>query len=678
VIATALLDAMLDPFVRALAPPPRPRGLLEFARSLKISTVDPDTGADVWLPYDPESHGAQFEVLRAFAAGGFLEMVVLGPVRDGKTTVTIVIGILYCLVELRQSCSLMLPTSEKAKEVWQESVMPVIEHSGLGWIMPDQRAVGTGGRGGTGASMLMATGCRMHLVGAGGLSQAAQSGYNARFAFADEASKISSTMLRLGAQRQAGYDMHGRFLRTTTLRDGDRDPSWLAFQDSTAGRFAHRCPRCVREGHPSGGWQVWTHERMTFDRSDDKVAYATARLGCIHNPEHLLTEDERRESIRQWRVVGKGQTVDAAGVVQGALAPSMSCGLLWTCFDSPLKSLGKIAIEWRGAEMKRLAGDEQELKILFHENFVFPWKDDEASDDGRPPILHRAYLVALSDASTYGPARRQHVENGDSHHACDCPAEVQFLTVATDVQRGGDRSPGRIYYLVQGWHTDGRCWDVAWGHIICSPAGAQVTEPELHDGLDRMHTLALSLGAEFARPLGRRGVDVGDHQDWIRRWLVRHPDWRAIKGIQGRISIDLEASDNFDVSGWIYRRRQDAEGGHGARSWWLYLVDVDLVRSQAQAGFLVAPGKPGAHHVPRGLVVGDALVKHYCATALIADAREGVRWSDRAKDRVAHPEYQPRHDFLDCRTYGHAMAYQYIRVLTSPKAPPRKYGLISA
>lgn len=662
-VSAEMIAFLVAAFMKPLKPREKPRSLLEFARTLKISVVQED-GSDKWEPYEPRDHPGHLEVLRGFAAGGFLEDVILGPVQDGKTTVTIVVLILYCLVELRQNAGLMLPTLSKALEVYEEKILPVIMHSGLEWILPQDRASGSGGRGGITDSMLFNTGARLHLTGAGGTSQAAQSSFTVRFEFVDEASKVRPTFIRLAAQRQVSYDMNGRFLLTTTLRDGLTDIIWVTYANGTMARNWFACPLCVSSGHPSGGWQIYDESRMEFDRTSDRLAAATACLRCLHDPSHRITNEQRKLSLRHPRKVSKGQTVDGAGVVTGPAPDSSSHGFLWTCFDSPLKSLGRIAIEWRAAEhLLATTGDHSAMRILTHEQFVKPYTADKMNDDGIPNQLTRAYLAVRSDASTYGPPRKTKIEGDLSTYAAGCPAPVEFLVAFTDVQRGGKRTPARLYWEIVGGAADLRSWDLAWGYLILAPVGYQVTKEQLHIGLERLHSLLIGLASEMGRPLVRRGVDVGDNQDMIRLWLIRHPEWWAMKGAESSMTPDPKRSQDFDLAGWIYRREQEGR-------WWLHFTEVDLVRRQAQAGFLVPPGQPGAAHLPMGCGIQDWNIRHYCATAEIPDKRGGTRWSDRATDRAVHAEYQVRRDLLDCRTGAVALLYEYTRHFIAKTSAP--------
>jgi hypothetical protein len=159
-------------------------------------------------------------------------------------------------------------------------------------------------------------------------------------------------------------------------------------------------------------------------------------------------------------------------------------------------------------------------------------------------------------------------------------------------------------------------------------------------------------------------VDVGARLPEIRRWLARSPQWLAVRGVEGN-----RKAQPGDLQGVIYRRPQD--GG-----WILYEIDVHEMRQRAQNGFLVEPNKPGAAHLPQGLQTNSSLLAHYCATALINDSKNGLRWSDRKEDRKQHGDWQKRHDLLDCRTYGCALAEYQIRELTKPKPPRRKYGTV--
>ena len=286
------------------------------------------------------------------------------------------------------------------------------------------------------------------------------------------------------------------------------------------------------------------------------------------------------------------------------------------------------------------------MRSFFQDYLARPYVGDRAIEDGLPNQITRTYLASRSDASHYGPARGATLEESDSTHAADCPPEVEWLTAAVDVQRGGQRAPGRLYYVATGWDAQGRSFDLAWGHLILAPVGTQPNTAELHAGLDRMHALLASLAQEYGRPLARRGVDVGDRQDELRLWLIKHPEWWPVKGMASSMKADQKQSRLFDMGGTICRREITERAGR----WWLYWIDTPNCRREAQSAFRVPAMKPGAAHLPVGLSNNDTIVRHYCGTAEIPSHAGGSRWSEKDADRKHHPEWQRRVDYLDCRT----------------------------
>jgi hypothetical protein len=85
---------------------------------------------------EPESHVATFEILRAFAMGGYDEMVTLGPVQDTKTWSTTTVPTLYAIAELRRSVVIGWPDRSLAGKYWRGKLKPTMQASGLGDLLP--------------------------------------------------------------------------------------------------------------------------------------------------------------------------------------------------------------------------------------------------------------------------------------------------------------------------------------------------------------------------------------------------------------------------------------------------------------------------------------------------------------------------------------------------------------
>ena len=381
------------------------------------------------------------------------------------------------------------------------------------------------------------------------------------------------------------------------------------------------------------------------------TAAESARYYCKHCGT-AWTEPDRHSALSRGRLVHSGQGIDESGRTTGDMPRTKTFGLRCSKLDYHL-GLGvpDLAVEHRRAKIRAdVSSDHGLLRSFYRDRLSQPYTLDQATEDSAPQQLTRAWLAARSTGSHYGFSRQPiRDENGDGYYISECPPEVEAIVAACDVQRGGLRAPPRLYFLVTGFTADFRTYDLAWGSLVMAPMGqAGASTAELHAGLDRLDALVSELGQDYGRTVVRRGVDVGDRQDEIRQWLIRHPSWWPVKG-----SGNSKADDNhFDIGGWIYRRQQEGR-------WHLYLIEVEKVRQQAQNGFLVKPNTPGAAHLPRGILAQDSIAKHYCATALIPDGRGGVTWSwKRCAD---HFEWNNRRDLLDCRTYGLALAHQWLR-----------------
>jgi hypothetical protein len=683
--------------VLEIGAPPRP--ILEFTRTLKVWARDQATGQDRWEPFDPDSHPAQREIILAFMRGGFDELTVLGPVQDGKTFACIIACLLYCLIELKQSAGLMLPDKDKAMEVWLEKIKPVIEASGYDWILPNE---GRGARGGGAGFLRLNTGATIYLLGAGASNESAQSSFTCRFMFVDEASKIRAKFITLAWGRTASYDQHARKNRTSTISDDTNDSTIAAYDDSTQSRNYFRCPLCAESNHPTGGWQVFDfagapatdgkidkYARLHYDPDTDETARDTARLVCAHDATHLLTDEQRRHALRNYRHLSMGQTLTPTGAITGATMGSSRKGIKWCSMESPIKTLGQLAKNLRQAIVARdTKGNHEQLRQFTRDECVTVYTGDRDNAD-QHHVLRCIYLAARSAGSDYHLSRHEREEEGDSIHAVGTPPQnIDWYTVGVDVNPGGARAPGRLYWLMQGGNGLSQSFDVAWGTVALSKPGNEANTQELHDGLTRLRAQLIELAKNYGRPLAGVAVDVGDRQDEINQWLARHHDWTPIKDHAGQgLSVETTYSLNgntlqkplsrSDLAGWLHWRWQkDAYSNN--RGWWLAIVDSDEVRHQTQMSFLVPANQPGAHHLPSGLLAKDTIIAHYCATGRVPDAstKDGWRWADRKADRAIWPDWQSRRDYLACSTYAAALDYHHRRKLTRP--PPRtvKYGVV--
>jgi hypothetical protein len=602
-------------------------------------------------PYDPDSDPCQAYLIDQMDSGNWERLYVCTPPQiGGKTTCAVLVPALRNAVSLRLPVGYGLPTLGDLDKAFAEKIKPAITGSGYGSHLPKS---GPGARGGRGHTLGFqdpetgeAEGMLVFLAGGAYGSTVAA-------AIVDEVDQFRTAdgeplwgALEDIFSRADAYGRKALRIAVGTIENDDRSiiiP--LVTEHGTGTRPWWPCVHCNR-------YQLWTWGQVNYEPTDEETARRTARLACVHCG-GLHDDGQRLVGVRRAKFVHRGQTVDESGEIVGTAPRTTSLGLLWTALDSVRGNLGELCVDHLRAKTQLEARNDHGLMRKFvRYRLCQPYTGDKISDDGTPQQISKTYLAARSEASTFHVEERSKEKDGDGYWVAQCPSEVEAIVAACDVQRGGVNAPGRLYFLLTGFDSSFRTWDLSWGSLVLAPIGTAPNTAQLHAGLDRLHDLWNSLTSErFGKPLIRRGVDVGDRQDEIRQWLTRRPEWWPVKGE----SHGMKADDKgFDAPGWLYRRPQEGR-------WYLYHVDVNQARRQAQMQFLVPVGKPGAAHLPKGLNRQDSLVSHYCATAEIPDGRGGTRWSEREIDRKHHADWARRHDLLDCRTYALALAYQWLR-----------------
>ena len=580
-----------------------------------------------------------------------------GAVQTGKSLCLILVPAMRQLIFQRRSVVYAQPTQQKLHEAWAGKVSPAIQGAGLGGWMPTD---GQGARGGQTPRFVIfrdpetkARAGMLYLIHGGGKNEGAQAAVSAPTVLVDEAGSFQSVhRISLIGKRADSFGSHAKRIYTSTVKkDGDLDSEESClmlslYHDSTRSRLYFKCPHC-------GHWHPQEWENVRYEPDDEAEAADTVVMLCP-KCERSITEEQRQQMLRDWRLVHHGQTVSDDGRVLGSEPRTRRFGLLWTALDSSLRDLPTLAIEhWRASQ--ELARGKHDLMRSFHrDQLCRPYRADLITDeDGQTLVPTRARLAALSESSKLIIEVDRKEQDGDSWHLTSIPDFVDHISVAVDVQAGGDHAPPRLYMVAYG-RGQGRGAIVGWGTFICCPAGRQATEPELHAALDRCKQLLADWGP--SAPIVRRCVDTGDQTDELLRWLRINRDWYAIKGT-GPIK-----PDGADRAGWVYKRPQD--------TYMLYLIETKAVLRVLQGEILARDGV-GSCLIAHGLNRNDAIIRHLCASVEYFPGK----WSERPSDRKHHPEWQKRNDYADAGTYARALSYEYE---TKPAKPRVQYGKIKA
>jgi hypothetical protein len=596
--------------------------VVEFARTVTL----PDGGGGM---YDPESHPAQMCIYQAADAGAS-SITIVKPVQDGGSLASFVL-ILRRIHALAQTGIIAYPTMAAAKDAWTTKVWPIL--AAQGGTVPQS---GGGSRGGASSVVTLPSGGRCILRAAGGRHESGQASATGDCLLDDETDDWPSMRVLRMIERRITKSPDPLIVHVSTVkRDGEGGEGshiLRLYDEGTQTRLHYPCPHCGEFG----------------PYEFDAINYEQRAIACAHCAA-LIREMQRLAALKKWR------RVDGA--------KSRKFSILWTALDSPFpisvsgtkySILDGLAEEYEQAARQVALGDHGLMRQYVRDRSCRPYRADQITDDqGQTLIPTRNRLAALSAASQILLDVDRKEQDGDSVHLCHVPAWCEHLTVGVDVQQGGDRAPGRLYFGIIG-RGEARGAVLGWGTIVMALAGRTPSEAELHASLDRLDGLLRDWAPSV--PIVRRGVDVGDRQDEIRRWLRSHPDWWAVKG-----TGPLKAQRG-DCAGWIYQRDQDER-------WRLYLVETNAA-TKAVHGEILAGQGAGSLLLPRGLERQSALVLHVCATV----EYEPGRWSQSPRDRTKHPEWQTRHDYLDCLAYSRALAYAWERRPTNHR--PAKVGRI--
>lgn len=601
-------------------------GVVEYARTLKLP--DGDFKGDT---YDPSRHPAQQCLLEAIDQGARW-VAVAKPVQDGGSLATLA-PILRRVAHLHQTVIVAYPTQDKAKDAWSKKIWPMLESQGG---MEPQR--GGGSRGGAARNANLPGGGWFLLRSAGGRGESGQAGDTGDALQVEEVDDWADLRRVRLIERRISKSPDPLLLYVSTVkRDGTGAAGSLILRLVELGTGTvlwYPCPEC-------GALQPFTWEQVDVERE---------LIRCMHCPA-TMDEAARQRALKRWTRHDARRT------------PLFS--ITWTALDSPfpivvngtkLPVLPGLCAEYKQALDAVAIGDHGLMRQFYRDRITRSYTVDLQTDEDAPQVLTRIGLASRSAASSYSlnPAKSRREEDGDSLHLCDLLPGIEFVTAGVDVQRGGERAPGRLYHWLNGERSDGSAALLGWGSLRLCGIGAQPSIAELHAGLSRLDQFLRDLGW----PIVARWVDSADRQDEVVKWTRVHRDWQPIRGRDGRMQ-----TEPGDVPGVVYFRRQD--GG-----WKLALVDVDEVRGGVHDALSMPVTEPGALLLPRGLDSGAAVIRHLVATMRINHKRDGMRWSESARDRAQHPEWQKRVDYLHCATYARAAALWWRRKHMRSAAAP--------
>jgi phage terminase large subunit GpA-like protein len=603
----SLEELVRDEFFAQLRPPPPPRRLWDFARSLRNPKGD-----FAGQPYEFTWHAGQttflllvalafirddpatlappprvnplmWRAVVALARNHYRHFALAGDTQSGKSWVMQVV-LFFLLTERKWDVLYGLQDMRSASDTWNGKLAEAMKLSGLRPYLPTSGS-GSGGGADIDTVRLNLAGT-LYFNGAGGHRK--HGGIDGRSIPAIIDDELDTLPIGVVTKNEARADAYFRSairFRASTVKEDDGQSNILASHDQGIQLHIEYRHLGCRSFTP-----LTPDQFRIGDSTSDRTAAATARIACARCGA-MIDEVERQIMLRGDAVpVALGQEVTEAGDVVGEPPDASIASLMWTCFDNPWKPLGKMAVKRRLAEAQATAGRTKELDDHFHDDLV-----RVAPVRLREEDIDSAALASRSAAATYSRGT--------------VPAAARFLTFAVDQQKR------LLVWKVKAYDMEGRRWSVDWGNVpICAPR----IEPTPEQRMEALAAVAVIAergwprqdSTDILRPV-HSGVDVADWPDIAERFMRGRRGWVAIHGAGADMAKKLRRGSGKKVGemhGWYVVIEYDKP-----RQWRVLWPESDSVKKEVSQSFARVINAPGSSMIPAGLGPHDDLVRHLTA-----------------------------------------------------------------
>ena len=341
---------------------------LAQARPRRLRTMRAFAEAEIIIP-DVPFKGRQFRCARqpytghwfdAVDSGRWSRCVATGPTQSGKTLACFVIPLLYHWFELGETVICGLPDMDMAGDKWREDILPSVEQSRYRDLLPRK---GGGSRGGRVESLQFANGATLKFMSGGG-GDKSRAGFTSRVVVITETdgmdqpgatSRESDKITQLEARTRA-YGSRKRIYMECTVST-ERGRTWQEYTHGTKSRVVLPCPHCKQ-------WVLPERENLVGWQGAESQA-AARKDGSFACPEcgEFWSYDHQIEANAKSRLLHDGQTIDAAGNVQGDPPATDTLGFRWTAIHNLFSTPADIAAdEWRAGRLPDEENAEREMR----------------------------------------------------------------------------------------------------------------------------------------------------------------------------------------------------------------------------------------------------------------------------------------------------------------------------
>ena len=331
---------------------------------------------------------------------------------------------------MRETVVVGVPDLDMVADKWRLDLLPVINSSRFRNLVP---ATGSGSRGGKAATYLFGNGAALRFMTAGG-GDKSRAGFTARVLSitevdgmdeSSETSREANKVVQLEGRTRA-YGDRARFYKecTVSIESGH---IWTRYQAGTTSRIVLPCPHCEAWVSPEREHFVgWQHAENVVEAAE------LAHFICPECSEPW-TDDDRRAANADCRLLHRGQTIDAEGVIDGEPPKTHTLGFRW----SAVNNLFVTAADLGADEYRADQSDDEEQAEKEMRQFVWCL-----------PYLPPAWEVApLTPKGIMGRVVKDRIKGV-------VPPDTDVLTVAVDIGKF------LAHWIVIAWQGDGT------GHIV--------------------------------------------------------------------------------------------------------------------------------------------------------------------------------------------------------------------
>lgn len=389
---------------------------VERASAPRMRTMREFAEAEIVIP-DGKFRGARFRCHRQpytrlwfdeVDSGRWNRLFATGPTQSGKTLSCYLVPIMYHLFEIGETVIAGLPSMDMAGDKWEIDIKPAILQSRYADLMPTR---GAGSKGGKAESITFRNGATLRFMSGGG-GDKKRAGFTSRVVVitetdgmdeASDSSREADKITQLEARTRSYGDAKRIYAECTVSIEQGR--TWQEYTNGSESKIVLPCPHC-------GAWVTLERDSLLgWDGVESEIdAAAEAAFYCSACGERW-SDDDRRTSNSQAKILHKGQEITPDGDIVGALPPTKTLGFRWSAVNNLFVGAGNIGVdEWKGSRAEDEENADKELS-----QFVWAVPHQPASWDETP-------LDAIAIAQRVNECQRGVV-----------PKQTEYFTVGIDV-----------------------------------------------------------------------------------------------------------------------------------------------------------------------------------------------------------------------------------------------------